>query len=70
MHDFNQEQTCSKCACPEYMLFVNDTQGQGIRCMDCSHEKIVVTPQNKRHKKRFKVRMKAAWDKQKTRREF
>ena len=60
MHDFKAKQVCIECECPEYILFVNE-QGQGIRCLDCGHERVVVTPQTKAHKKRYRVRMVENW---------
>jgi len=64
MFDFNETRICKKCGSDNSGLFVNE-KGQGIRCKDCLHEKIVVEPQKKSHKKRLKVRMKEAWDNQK-----
>jgi len=60
MYQFKKDLTCSKCGCDEYKLFV-DENGQGIRCIECLHEKVVCKPQTKSHKKRFKVRMAEAW---------
>jgi hypothetical protein len=65
MHDFAAPQKCSKCDCPEYILFVVEA-GQGIRCIDCGHEKIICRAQTARHKTRFRDRMKSSWDAQKT----
>jgi len=64
MFDFNEQRVCRECGSDNHTLFVSE-KGQGIRCKDCLNEKVIVGPQRKSHKTRFKDRMREAWGKEK-----
>ena len=63
MFKFKKVLKCSVCGSEDNGPFVHPTKGQGIRCRDCLHESIVVTPNKPSHKTRFKDRMRVGWGK-------
>jgi DNA-directed RNA polymerase subunit RPC12/RpoP len=65
MHNFNEPFICSECESDRYKLFVDPKKGQGIRCRDCGHEKIVVAKRNKSKtsKVQFRAKIKDNWNK-------
>ena len=60
MFSFNKPLTCRCGAYDDYQTYADET-GQGIKCLECMHKKIVCTAQTPRHRKRFKVRMAESW---------
>ena len=70
MHSFNTPLTCSQCGAHDHYRTFVGPDGQGIRCLDCLHEHLVLSHQTKRHKKPFKIRMNEAWQMMTHKKEF
>jgi DNA-directed RNA polymerase subunit RPC12/RpoP len=62
---------CSKCKSDQWTQFVDPRKGQGLRCKECLHEKIIVKPAKTfQNRAIFRKRMNESWTKQKARKTF